>query len=59
MARRPRGQRLTVSPHTQGTRDTHFAMDNFTFVFIPEPSSFLLATAGALLLWPLLKRKRA
>ena len=33
-------------------------MDNFTFEFVPEPSSFLLATAGALLLCPLLKRKR-
>jgi hypothetical protein len=29
------------------------------FETIPEPSSFLLATAGALLLWPLLKRRRA
>ena len=37
----------------------HFAMDNFTFEFVPEPSSLLLATAGALLLWPLLKRKPA
>ncbi len=37
----------------------HFAMDNFNFEFVPEPSSLLLATAGALLLWPLLKRKRA
>jgi hypothetical protein len=36
-----------------------FVMDNFTFEFVPEPSSLLLATAGALLLWPLLKRKRA
>jgi len=35
-----------------------FVMDNFTFEFIPEPSSLLLATFGALLLWPLLKRKR-
>jgi hypothetical protein len=33
-------------------------MDNFTFEFVPEPSSLLLATAGALLLCPLLKRKR-
>jgi hypothetical protein len=38
---------------------THFAMDNFTFEFIPEPSSLLLASLGALLVWPLLKRKRA
>src|ERR1017187_2379268 len=36
----------------------HFAMDNFTFEFIPEPSSFLLAGFGALALWPFLKRKR-
>jgi len=35
-----------------------FVMDNFTFEFIPEPSSLPLATVGALLLWPLLKRKR-
>jgi hypothetical protein len=35
-----------------------FVMDNFTFEFVPEPSSLLLATAGALLLCPLLKRKR-
>jgi hypothetical protein len=34
-------------------------MDNFTFEFVPEPSSLLLTVAGALLLWPLLKRKRA
>ncbi len=36
-----------------------FAMDNLTFEFVPEPSSLLLATTGALLLCPLLKRKRA
>jgi hypothetical protein len=36
-----------------------FVMDNFTFEFVPEPSSLLLAAAGALLLCPLLKRKRA
>jgi len=36
-----------------------FAMDNLTVEFIPEPSSLLLATVGALLLWPLLRRKRA
>jgi hypothetical protein len=29
-----------------------------TFDFIPESSSFLLISTGALLLWPLLKRKR-
>jgi hypothetical protein len=37
----------------------NFVMDNFTFDFVPEPSPLLLATAGALLLCPLLKRKRA
>ena len=37
----------------------NFAMDNLNFDLIPEPSSLLLATGGALLLWPLLKRKRA
>jgi hypothetical protein len=42
-----------------GGSDTHFAMDNFTFEFVPEPSSLLLTFAGALLLWPLLKRRRA
>ncbi len=37
----------------------NFAMDNFTFEFVPEPSPLLLAAAAALLLWPFLKRKRA
>jgi hypothetical protein len=36
-----------------------FVMDNFDFEFIPEPSSLLLTGLAALLLWPLLKRKRA
>ena len=31
----------------------------FTFEFVPEPSPLLLTVVGALLLWPLLKRKRA
>jgi hypothetical protein len=35
-----------------------FTLDNLSFEFIPEPSSLLLATFGALVLWPLLKRKR-
>jgi len=35
-----------------------FAMDNFTFDLVPEPSPLLL-TAAALLLWPVLKRKQA
>jgi hypothetical protein len=34
-----------------------FIMDNFAFEFVPEPSSFLLAAIGALLVWPVLKRK--
>jgi hypothetical protein len=33
-------------------------LDNFSFEFVPEPSSLLLTFAGALLLWPLLKRRR-
>ncbi|HUJ71865.1 MAG TPA: PEP-CTERM sorting domain-containing protein [Verrucomicrobiae bacterium] len=36
-----------------------FAMDNFTFEFVPEPSTLLLAGFGTLTLWPLLKRRRA
>ncbi len=35
-----------------------FVMDNFAFEFVPEPSSLLLITLAALLLWPLHKRKR-
>jgi hypothetical protein len=46
-------------PVSGGAGDSHFAMDNFTFEFVPEPYSLLLATASALLLWPFLKRKRA
>ena len=33
-------------------------MDNFTFDLVPEPSAFLLAGFGALMLCPLLKRRR-
>lgn len=36
-----------------------FAMDNFTFEFVPEPSPLLLTGLAALLLWPILKRSRA
>jgi hypothetical protein len=36
----------------------HFVMDDFTFEFVPEPSTLLLAALGALTLWPLLKRNR-
>ena len=46
-------------PVSQGAGDSHFAMDNLTIEFVPEPSSFLLTAAAALMLWPLLKRKRA
>ncbi len=35
-----------------------FVMDNFAFEFVPEPSALLLTAAGALLLWPFVKRKR-
>jgi hypothetical protein len=37
----------------------NFVLDNFAFEFVPEPSPLLLTAAAALLLWPLLKRKRA
>ncbi len=36
-----------------------FVMDNFTFEFVPEPSSFLLACVGVVSLFAFLKRKRA
>jgi len=42
-----------------GGSGNNFVMDNFTFDLVPEPSSLLLATGGTLLLWPILKRKRA
>lgn len=35
-----------------------FAMDNFTFEFVPEPSTIMLAALGVLTLWPFLKRRR-
>lgn len=41
-----------------GGSATHFAMDNFTFEFIPEPSSFLLAALGAVSLAALLRHRR-
>jgi hypothetical protein len=46
----------TLSPSGSG-----FLFDAITFSSeaIPEPLSVLLTTFGALLLWPLLKRKRA
>jgi hypothetical protein len=49
------GQKNAGFPDGGGTQ---FSMDNFTFEFVPEPSSLLLATAAALLLCPHLKRKR-
>jgi hypothetical protein len=36
-----------------------FVMDNFTFEFVPEPSSLLLTFGGVLTLWAFLKRRRA
>jgi len=38
--------------------EENFAMDNFEFEFIPEPSTFLLAALGALSLIAFLNRKR-
>ena len=37
----------------------NFEMDNFTFEFIPEPSSLPLTAGGVLTLWAFLRRKRA
>ena len=37
----------------------HFAMDNMTIQFIPEPSTLLLAALGAVSLVPFLRRRRA
>jgi hypothetical protein len=37
----------------------HFVMDNFTFEFIPEPSSLLLTALGGISLVAFLRRKRA
>lgn len=36
----------------------NFVMDDFTFEFVPEPSTVLLAVGGGLMLLPFLKRKR-
>ena len=46
-------------PAFNGVPDPGFAIDNFTFEFVPEPSPLLLTGLAALLLWPILKRKRA
>ena len=48
------GGQPAFGPVSQST----FVMDNFTFEFIPEPSTVLLTGAGAFLLWAMLKRKR-
>ena len=44
-----------------GFQDTgeHFVMDNFSFEFVPEPSSFLLTGAGVLTLCAFRKCRRA
>jgi hypothetical protein len=46
-------------PAFSGSSGEHFAIDNLTFEFVPEPSSLLLTTAGVLTLCAFLKRKRA
>jgi hypothetical protein len=38
--------------------NTIFVMDNFTFEFVPEPSSLLLTAGGVLTLWAFVKGKR-
>jgi hypothetical protein len=45
-------------PASGGEGGTWFAMDNFEFEFIPEPSSFLLVALGAVSLVALVRRKR-
>ncbi|MGA2604842.1 MAG: PEP-CTERM sorting domain-containing protein [Verrucomicrobiia bacterium] len=42
-----------------GGSGEQFAMDNFMFEFIPEPSSLLLTALGAVALCAFLKRRRA
>jgi hypothetical protein len=46
-------------PAFGGSGGTAFAMDNFMFEFIPEPSSLLLTVLGAVTLWAFVKRQRA
>jgi hypothetical protein len=46
-------------PAFGGGPSFQFAMDNFTFDFIPEPSSLLLTALGTVTLWAFVKRKRA
>ncbi len=45
-------------PAFGGTPREQFVMDNFTFEFIPEPSSLLLTALGGVTLVAFLKRKR-
>ena len=42
-----------------GNDYSNFVMDNFSFEFIPEPSTILLCGLGPILLCPAFKRKRA
>jgi hypothetical protein len=46
-------------PAFGGSARENFAMDNFMFEFIPEPSTFLLAVLGGLSLVAFLRRRRA
>ncbi|MGD0058820.1 MAG: PEP-CTERM sorting domain-containing protein [Verrucomicrobiia bacterium] len=39
--------------------ENNFVMDNFTFEFVPEPSSLLLTMLGVLMLWACRKRRAA
>ena len=42
-----------------GGAGENFVMDNMTFEFIPEPSSLLLTTLGAVTLFAVVRRRRA
>jgi hypothetical protein len=46
-------------PAFNGAGGSFFAMDNLTIEFIPEPSSLLLTTLGAVTLFAVVRRKRA
>ena len=45
-------------PAFDGINETHFVMDNFTFDFIPEPSTFLLTAIAGVSLVTFLRRRR-
>jgi hypothetical protein len=45
-------------PAFGGSSESNFAMDNFMFEYIPEPSTFLLAALGGVSLVAFLRRKR-